>query len=108
MADTILIEIIDLYDWEPLKRNSRAQVVIRDLDVAKAREITEEFAFYILNFYKALILNAIKTQKFPAKYPALSKAHVDRKRKHGWKLGFWEMTGFLQRNLTIWKMYQNN
>ncbi len=109
MAESIiLIEIIDLFDWEPLKKNSRAQIVMQDMTLEEANRITEEFAYYILNFYKALILNAIKTQKFPAKYPPLSKAHLDRKKKHGWKLGFWEMTGFLQRNLTIWKYYKNN
>jgi len=103
MADTILIEVINLYNWEPLKKTSRAQMILEKLGKRKVDELLEGFAYYVLNFYKALILNAIKLQKFPQAYQPLSPAHVNRKRKMGWKLGFWEMTGFLQQNLTIWK-----
>ena len=41
MADTILIEVIDLYVWEPLQKNSRAQRILRELDKKKVDELLE-------------------------------------------------------------------
>lgn len=103
MAETILIEIVNLFNWEPLKKTSRAQMILEKMGKRKADELLEGFAYWLLNFYKGLILNAIRLQKFPQTYQPLSKAYVERKRKKGWKLGFWEMTGFLQQHITIWK-----
>lgn len=108
MADTILITIADLYTWEPLQRNSRAQRILRELPSHKVEELLEGFAYYVLNFFKSLVLNAIRLQKFPVKYQPLSPAHLARKKKKGWRLGFWEMTGFLQQHLTIWKTSNRN
>lgn len=108
MAETILIEVIDLYTWEPLQRNSRAQRILRELDKKKVEELIEGFSLFVLNFFKSLVLNAIKTQRFPVRYQPLSKPYLERKRRKGWRLGFWEMTGFLQQHLTIWKIYNRN
>lgn len=103
MADVILIEVINLYNWEPLQKTSRAQMVFQKVGKRKTDEILKGFALFILNFYKAMILNAIRTQKFPTRYQPLSPEYVARKRRKGWRPGFWEMTGFLQQNLSIWQ-----
>lgn len=103
MAETILIEVVNLYNWEPLTKNSRAQMVLENIGKRKADELLEGFAYYVLNFLKSLVLNAIRLQKFPMQYQPLSPQYVARKRKKGWRLGFWEMTGFLQQHITVWK-----
>ncbi|MFA5071172.1 MAG: hypothetical protein WC511_02265 [Candidatus Pacearchaeota archaeon] len=104
----ILIEVVDLYTWEPLSKNSRAQTLLRELDSNRVREVTEGFALYLLNFLKSLVLNAIKMQKFPVRYAPLSPAYARRKLRKGWRHGFWQMTGFLQNHIEIWKIQTNN
>ena len=108
MADTILIEVIDLYTWEPLQRNSRAQRILRELDKKKVDELLEGFAYYVLNFLKSLVLNAIRYQKFPVRYQPLSPQYQNLKRRRGWKPGFYEMTGFLQQHISVWKNSTRN
>ena len=64
MAETILIEIVNLFNWEPLKKTSRAQMILEEVGQRKADELLEGFAFYILNLYRSLILNAIRSVSY--------------------------------------------
>lgn len=103
----IFIEIIDLYDWEPLKKSYKFQHTIKGLDPKVVDQMQEGFARYILDLFKSLVKNAVFYQRFPIPLTPLSPKYVAYKRRKGLHQGFWQATRFLMNNLSYWKKDRN-
>lgn len=102
------IKIINLYKWHLLKQSIKIDRLLANVFDSQLEIMFQEFARYILNLYKSLLLHAIKNQKFPKKYPPLSPAYVKYKKENRMHKGFWQATGFSQSNLTVWRLKKNN
>jgi len=104
LTSGILIEVSDFITWEPLKQSPKFSRFIATLPPEERTFLEEDFANYILNFYKSLLQNAIHQQRFPGRpYQPLSMQYAIRKRQQGQLSGFWRATGFLVNNLRFWK-----
>jgi len=99
----ILIEILEFKKWEPLSKTKKLGALTVGLSPLELDHLHDEFAKYILLFYQALVMNAIKTQRFPGRYRPHSPRYAKAKRKKGLNKGFWIASGFLVKNIQIWK-----
>ena len=105
MADKpiIFISIIDIYTWKPLSRTTKVNKLLKALDKETIDRLFHEFAVFVLLFYRSLVQQSIKNQKFRKKFIPLSEKYRKYKESKRLLSGFWQATGFLQQHLELWR-----
>lgn len=100
--EVILIKVLGFKQWKPLYKTNRFDDLFLELDDDMEALILHEFTTYLLHMLREKIQNAIKTQRFPVRYPPLSPQYLAKKKKQGRKLGFWISSGYLVKGLKYW------
>lgn len=100
----IHLVIIHFYHWNILQKSTKIDRLLKNVFDWDLDRLFKEFTVYVLMIYKSKILEAIRKQKFPKRYPPLNKDYVRFKKMNRMKQGFWQATGFSQVNLSYWRL----
>lgn len=92
MPMAVYIQIADK-KWEPGKI----------LVPPEQKYLLDLFALYMANVMKQQLVDAINRQRFVQKWPPLTVAYVNYKRKRNLKLNIWEATGVLKNSISVWR-----
>lgn len=99
----IVLDVIGLRTWQPLSRTNKVDRLVASLSGTDLDKLDKEFAQWLLQLLKYQVRQAIKLQKFPRAYKPLSPDYKDFKQANNLKPGFWQATGFLSEELTVWQ-----
>lgn len=98
-----LIRLIDAQTWTAIVRVAELPPFLQTMDPATINGLLPRFAQFLAGELRRRVLQAINTQRFKKNFKPLAESTVKRK-GHA---RFYQDTGFLVRNLTIWSDGQN-
>lgn len=90
----IYIEVLERY-WNPGKKLARTENLTQ-------KELAN-FHYWLAKEYARLVVKAIDDQRFRYKWTPLSPTFLNYKKKNGYSLGMWEMTGELKNAIRVTK-----
>lgn len=99
-----LIEITNLKAYAPLSRTHKFDNLWANLTEAEEDALRLEFTRHLARELVTEVKKAVQLQRFKVVYRPLSPKYLAQKKRLGRKLGFWQNTGYLIDNLTMWKV----
>lgn len=98
----ILLDVAGVHEWKVFSKSKKWGDFIDSLSAVQVERLEKEFSFWVLKELRDRVRWAIRTQKFPVKYPPLNKDYVAQKKARGEFTGFWAATGFLCEHIKVW------
>lgn len=99
-----LLEITNLKTYAPLSRTKKYDNLWTQISEAEEDTIRLEFTKFLARELVSEVKKAVHLQRFKVIYKPLSEKYAKQKKMLGRKTGFWQNTGYLIDNLTMWKV----
>lgn len=106
--DFTLLEVTNLKMYAPLSKTRKFDALWQALSDQEEDKLRLAFTRALAQELVAEVKQAVRLQRFKVVYQPLSAKYAARKRKLKRKEGFWQNTGYLIENLTMWKVPNEN